>query len=74
MYLERYMVPVTYKHSNTALYHQNGEEKLEREGSGMEGLGRRKEESDGGRKCVKVTNIQNKCMSPAAPGSSTKPF
>lgn len=68
------MVPVTYKHSNTALYRQNGEEKLEREGSGMEGLGRRKEENDGGRKCVKVTNIQNKCMSPAAPGSSNKPF
>lgn len=40
----------------------------------MEGLGRRKEESDGGRKCVKVTNIQNKCMSPAARESSTKPF
>lgn len=25
------MVPVTYKHSNTALYRQNGEEKLEKE-------------------------------------------
>lgn len=66
------MMPVTYKHSNIALYRQSEEEKSERRK--WDGGAGKKEGRDGGRKCVKVTNIQNKCMSPAAQGSSNKPF